>query len=280
MTSPFDLERRLAEVLALSGIGSAAAEARWLVEAASGMDREMLLMTKARLDEGVVAEALELTRRRAAGEPLQYITGVAGFRRLELRVGPGVLVPRPETEEVAGRAMERLPEDGVAVDVGTGSGAIALAIKDERPDARVLATEASPEAMEWAERNREELDIDLELIACDLLAGVPSNLQGEIDVIVSNPPYVSESDRSTLPVDVVDHEPHAALFAGDHGTSVIERISSDALAWLKPGGWLVLEIGESQGEVVGELLTDDGYASVHVHRDLSGRDRIVEGRKP
>lgn len=280
MTSPFDLERRLAEVLASSGIDASAAEARWLVEAAAGMDREMLLMTKARLDEGVVAEALELTRRRAAGEPLQYITGVAGFRRLELSVGPGVLVPRPETEEVAGRAMERLPEDGVLIDVGTGSGAIALAIKHERPDARVLATEVSPDAMPWAETNREELEIDIELIDCDLLAGVPADLEGAIDVIVSNPPYVSESDRSTLPVDVVDHEPHEALFAGGSGTSVIERLSREALVWLKPDGWLVVEIGETQGEVVGELLTDDGYTSVHVHRDLGGRDRIVEGRKP
>jgi release factor glutamine methyltransferase len=270
----------LAEVLASFGIESSAAEARWLVEAAAGMDREMLLMTKARLDEGVVAEALELTRRRAAGEPLQYITGLAGFRSLELRVGPGVLVPRPETEEVVGRAMERLPEDGVAIDVGTGSGAIALAIKDERPDARVLATEVSAAAMEWAEKNREELEIDIELIACDLMAGLPSDLVGEIDVIVANPPYVAETDRASLPTDVVDHEPHEALFAGERGTSVIERLSRDALTWLKPDGWLVLEIGETQGEVVGELLTDDGYSSVHVHRDLSGRDRIVEGRKP
>ena len=109
---------------------------------------------------------------------------------------------------------------------------------------------------------------------------MPSDLEGEIDVIVSNPPYVAETDRASLPTDVVDHEPHEALFAGGSGTSVIERLSHDALVWLKPDGWLVLEIGETQGEAVGELLTDEGYTSVHVHRDLSGRDRIVEGRKP
>ena len=176
--------------------------------------------------------------------------------------------------------MDRLPEDGVAIDVGTGSGAIALAIKDERPDARVLATEVYPDAMEWAKRNREEMEIDVELIACDLMSGVPSDLEGEVDVIVANPPYVAESDRLSLPADVVDHEPHEALFAGGNGTSVIERLSRDALAWLKPDGWLVLEIGETMGEAVGDLLTDEGYTSVHVHLDLSGRDRIVEGRKP
>lgn len=280
MTSPFDLERRAAEILAASGIESPAAEARWLIEAASGMDREMLLMTKARLDDEVVGVALELVRRRTAGEPLQYVTGIAGFRRLELNVGPGVLVPRPETEVVTEHALARIPSGGVVVDVGTGSGAIALAIKDERPDARVLATELSPDAMRWAEMNRDDLSLEVELIACDLLTGLPSDLRNEIDVIVANPPYVAEADRVTLPADVVDHEPHQALFAGEGGTAVIDELAREARDWLKPGGWLVLEIGEVQGESTRTTLAAGGYAEVRIHRDLAGRERIAEARKP
>lgn len=279
MTSPFDLERRVAEILEATGIESPEAEARWLIEAASGMDREMLLVTKARLDDEVVAAALELVRRRTAGEPLQYVTGIAGFRRLELNVGPGVLVPRPETEVVTEHALARTPDGGVVVDVGTGSGAIALAIKDERPDARVLATELSPDAMRWAEMNRDDLSLEVELIACDLLTGLPSDLHNEIDVIVANPPYVAEADRATLPADVVDHEPHQALFAGERGTAVIDELAREARYWLKPGGWLVLEIGEAQGESTRTTLAAGGYAEVQIHRDLAGRERIAEARK-
>ncbi len=279
MTSPFDLERRVAEILEATGIESPEAEARWLIEAASGMDREMLLVTKARLDDEVVAAALELVRRRTAGEPLQYVTGIAGFRRLELNVGPGVLVPRPETEVVTEHALARIPAGGVVVDIGTGSGAIALAIKDERPDARVLATELSPDAMRWAEMNRDDLSLEVELIACDLLTGLPSDLRNEIDVIVANPPYVAEADRGILPADVVDHEPHQALFAGERGTVVIDELAREARGWLKPGGWLVMEIGEGQGDSTSTTLTAEGYAEVQIHRDLAGRERIAEARK-
>ena len=279
MTSPFDLERRVAEILDAAGIESPEAEARWLIEAASGMDREMLLVTKARLDDEVVAAALELVRRRTAGEPLQYVTGIAGFRRLELNVGPGVLVPRPETEVVTEHALARIPAGGVVVDIGTGSGAIALAIKDERPDARVLATELSPDAMRWAEMNRDDLSLEVELIACDLLTGLPSDLRNEIDVIVANPPYVAEADRGILPADVVDHEPQQALFAGERGTVVIDELAREARGWLKPGGWLVMEIGEAQGESTRTTLTAEGYAEVQIRRDLAGRERIAEARK-
>ena len=161
--------------------------------------------------------------RRIDGEPLQYLTGLAGFRYLELRVGPGVLVPRPETEIVAQTAIDLLPRGGTVVDVGTGSGAIALAIRHERPDARVVATDISEEALVWARRNREELALEVELIACDLLDGVDHGLRGAIDVIVSNPPYVAPEERDDLPVEVRDHEPDVALFAPRDGLDVIGR---------------------------------------------------------
>lgn len=208
------------------------------------------------------------------------MTGIAGFRRLEVAVGPGVLVPRPETELVAGRAMERLRFGGTLVDVGTGSGAIALAVADERPDARVFATEVSDEAAAWAVRNIETLGARVDLVQCDLLTGLPGELQSAVDVVVSNPPYVAEGERGMLPVDVVEHEPQRALFAGDDGLAVIARLAATARRWLRRGGWLVLEIGERQGEDVRTLLEEAGYRQVSVLPDLAGRDRIVEGEWP
>lgn len=247
------------------------------METAARRSRSELLLV-GELGAEVVGHARELTARRAAGEPLQYVTGIAGFRRLEIAVGPGVLIPRPETESVAGRAMQRLRFGGTVVDVGTGSGAIALSIADERPDARVMATDSSPDALAWARRNAEALELRVELFHCDLVAGVPQTSRGAIDVCVSNPPYVSTSERSALPKDVVEHEPADALFAGDDGLSVIARLAADARSWLRPGGWIVVEIGERQGDAVRKLLEEAGYEDVSVLLDLGGRDRIVEGR--
>jgi len=231
------------------------------------------------LRDDVTERARTLAARRAAGEPLQYVTGIAGFRRLDLAVGPGVLIPRPETESVAGRAMERLPPGGSAADVGTGSGAIALSIADERPDARVLATDSSNAALEWARRNAYDLGLSVELFRCDLLDGLPAELQRHLDVCVSNPPYVSFSERHILPADVLEHEPPEALFAGEDGLQMIEKVAGEALRWLRRGGWLVLEIGERQGLGVRRLLEEKGYDEVSILPDLAGRHRIAEGKR-
>jgi release factor glutamine methyltransferase len=250
------------------------------VEAAADLDPSDLTNESVNVGPRARAQAETLARRRVGGEPLQYVTGVAGFRRLELAVGPGVLVPRPETEIVAERAMARLPESGVLVDCGTGSGAIALAVADERPDARVFATETSREALRWAERNRDALGLEVELLSCDLLTDLPSDFRRAVDVIVSNPPYVATTERDLFAADVIEHEPHEALFAGDGGLDVIRRLVDEALAWLRPGGWLVLEIGERQGDEVRELLGGCAYGEVGIHPDLAGRNRIAEGRAP
>ena len=257
-------ERRGAVVTRLreGGVESPEAEARWIVRAAAGRDLD------------------ELVRRRLAGEPLQYVLGTAAFRRLELRVGPGVFIPRPETELVAERAMARLPERGTLVDVCTGSGAIALSVADERPDASVVATELSPAASQWATSNRDASGLRVDLYQGDLFAPLPTDLAGRVDVAVSNPPYVDPDERSLLPRDVVDHEPEVGLFAPGMGTSVIARIASEARSWLRPDGWLVLEIGETQGAAVRSLLEERGYAGVSIEPDLTGRDRIAEARWP
>lgn len=244
------------------GIESPEAEARWIVDCADGRDVD------------------ELVARRLAGEPLQYVLGTAAFRRLELRVGPGVFIPRPETELVAERAMELLPEAGVLVDLCTGSGAIALSVADERPDARVVASELSADALRWATSNRDSLGLRVELHHGDLFEPLPATLAGRVDVVVANPPYVDPAERVSLPRDVVDHEPEGALFAPGAGTAVIARIVSEARRWLRRDGWLVLEIGETQSREVRSTLEGAGYADATVGQDLTGRDRIAQGRWP
>jgi release factor glutamine methyltransferase len=253
-------------------------EAEWLLEAATGLSRAQSVARDRSLDEEDARKFSTLVARRVTGEPLQYVTGVAGFRHLELSVGPGVFIPRPETEVLAERAMQRLPRRGTVVDVGTGSGAIALSIAHEHPRARVWATEVSPDAFAWAQKNRDALGLDVELVSGDLFEGLPTALRGTVDVVVSNPPYVPQTDRATLPADVVGHEPPVALFGSDDGLAVIRRIVLEARAWLRKRGWLVLEVGDRQGAAVIDLLTDAGYRDAAVHRDLTGRERIAEAR--
>ena len=277
----------MAEILDAARVHNAPREAEWLLEAAtSGSPTSPVVAIVpdlppsglGRVDDEIAAAALELARRRAAGEPLQYLTGVAGFRRLELAVGPGVLIPRPETEIVAEKAMEVLPLSGTLIDVGTGSGAIALAVADERPDATVVATELYAEALRWAIKNRDALGLRVELVQGDLFEGMAPELRGKVDVVVSNLPYIGERERQDLPLDVVDHEPGVAIFGGHDGLDVIKRMSRASPTWLRDGGWLVMEISPWQKADVTRLLEAAGYADVGVERDLTGRDRVAYGR--
>jgi release factor glutamine methyltransferase len=274
------LEDTTAALAAAPSIENPSVEARWIVERVVGKSHAELVGFDPELSPEVVAEVEAFVRRRKSGEPLQYIIGLAGFRTLELEVGPGVFIPRPETEVVAGRAMDLLPQAGTIVDVGTGSGAIALAVAIERPDASVFATERSAEALSWARRNAERLSLTVHFMHSAYLDELPESLKGVVDVVVSNPPYIDRAEQGRLPVNVVEHEPHEALFSSHDGLTDIQRIAEDARNWLTPEGWLVMEIGETQGSAALAVLNDLGYRSASVDVDLTGRDRVAIGKAP
>jgi len=222
-----------------------------------------------------------LMRRRAAHEPLQYITGTKGFRYLELMVDRRVLIPRPETEMLAGRAVDIIrarPGRAVVVDVGTGSGCIALSLARECPDAAIYATEISADALEVARANARHLQLEeaVSFRSGDLLAALDRKLAGGIDLIVCNPPYVKEDDFPTLPPEVREHEPRIALVAGLCGTEVHLRLMDQAPRWLAPGGCLLLEGAEDQVHRLASEAARFGYVSAQIHPDLNGRPRMVE----
>jgi release factor glutamine methyltransferase len=225
---------------------------------------------------GVNGTIDDLIKRRLDGEPLQYIEGTAQFGSLELVVDKRVLIPRPETEtlfEIASRIV-RLPE--VIVDLCTGSGALALALKQRFPAAAVFATDISADAIEVAAENMARTDNPIYLANGDLFDPLPTSLIGEVDLIVANPPYVSESEFASLPDDV-KREPRVALVSGQSGLEIIERIGASASQWLRPGGVVVCEIGEKQG--IAAASSFPGIPVV-IRRDLNGRDRFVLGVKP
>lgn len=259
-----ELRDQVTRELAAAGCVSARAEADWLLEEAA--------------DEAALRA---MVARRVKGEPLQYVIGWAPFGPLRLAVGPGVFVPRPETEGLADRAADRLrarPEPRIAVDVCTGSGAIACFLAAEVPGARVLATELDPGALAWARVNADRYGV--ELLAGDLDAPLPPELAGHLDVLCANVPYVPSGAIATLPTDVRDHEPRLALDGGPDGLDVLRRLVARAAHWLAPGGGLLCEIGEDQAETAAALLTTAGLTEVAVHPDLVGRDRILEGTRP
>jgi len=231
-------------------------------------------------DDGLDTRTAKLFGRalcqRCHGVPLQYLTGEQQFFDLVLGVAPGVFVPRPETEILVERTLDVIPEDAspTVVEVGTGTGAVALAIKRFRPSAGVTATDISEEAVAVARANASRHALDVEVLHGDLLSPLPAELRGRVDVVVSNPPYVTEEEYESLPEEV-RREPMEALVGG---TDVHARLAAESPEWLAAEGRLVMEIGESQGASVEELL-GDGFEQVEVLPDLAGRDRVVRARR-
>lgn len=216
--------------------------------------------------------------RRCVGEPLQHVTGEQAFRRLTIRVRPGVFIPRPETEVLVQVVLDGITqfETLAVVDVATGSGAVALAIADECPDATVYATDLSPEAVDLTRENAEVLGLGVTVFEGDLLEPLPGDLRGELDAVVCNPPYVALEARDSLPPDV-RAEPELAVFGG---LDLYERLFEEAFACLRPGGLVAVEIEESRADSVSEVAEGKGFEGLSVRRDLAGRDRVVSGRRP
>jgi release factor glutamine methyltransferase len=270
-----------ADYLEQKGVERARLDAEYLLAHVLGIGRlDMYLQHERPLEPAELDAFRPLLRRRAAREPLQYVLGRQAFRELDLEVGPGVLIPRPETEQlvevVLGWARDRGRKRLTALDLGTGSGAIALALLAEGPFERVVATDASAAALEVAGRNREACGMSHHL---DLRAGAffdPVAHGERFDVVVSNPPYVAEGERAALAPEVADWEPAQALFAGADGLEALRSIVAGAPAVLLDGGLLALEVGDGQAEAVAALVRGcREYDDVEVYRDLAGKERVV-----
>jgi release factor glutamine methyltransferase len=256
--------------LSAAGVDTPRLDAEVLLAHALGVDRARLVIDRDAAVEGpAVREFQDAVRRRSVErEPVAYITGVKGFRRLDLHVDARVLIPRPETETLVEAALD-LPPGARVVDVGTGSGAVALALKDERPDLTVAGTDRSAEALSVARANAARLGVDVAFVEGDLLAGL------EADAVVSNPPYVE--DGAALAPEIARHEPPVALYAGPEGLSVVRRLVAQVAA--SPARFVALEVGMGQAGEVAGILRAAGFGAVQTRRDLAGIERVVAGRR-
>ena len=273
--------------LARTGAETPDADARHIVGSAAGAEEAGLASVLDRpVTAGAVARLDAMVAARSEGRPLQYVLGRWGFRSLDLLVDPRVMIPRPETESVAGWAIAEAASrseagEATVVDLGTGSGAIALAVAVECPRARVHASDVSSEALAVARANlagAARAAARVILHEGDWFDALPEGLRGRVDVVVSNPPYVADGDE--LDPVVADWEPPLALRAGPDGLDAVVRVIDGAAAWLRPGGALVVEMDPRQTGPMAERARRAGFSPVRVEQDLAGRDRAVIARRP
>lgn len=280
-----DLVEHAAKRFEEAGIDSAIVDAELLAGHVLGLSRggiQSEIIVGAEINDAQAEEITNLYARRLNREPLQHITGKAYFRNLELEVGRGVFIPRPETEFVAQLAIDALrivPSDKpIAIDLGTGSGAIALALATEVPSAKIFAVEKSDDAISFTRRNFEKYGNENATLIQGDLAEAFSDLDGSASVVVSNPPYIPLA-AAPRDVEVRLHDPQLALYGGEDGMQVMHLVSASAKRLLHDGGTLVVEHADSQGEQVSQLLLADGWRQVRSHKDLTGRDRAVTAIK-
>ena len=284
----------------VDAVGDAAAvEARWIVLEASGLSDAEILAADPEPVPALARHRVEaMIARRVAGEPLQYVLGSWSFRGLDLMVDRRVLIPRPETEVVAQAAIDELVRRGARLgradpwgagvtefavaDLGTGSGALALALAAELPDAAVWATDVSEDAVAVARANLASIGsvaTRVRIVTGHWFAALPLELRGELRLVVSNPPYIAAAEHPTLPPEVAAHEPYGALVSGETGLEHLEHLIAEAPGWLEPGGALVLELAPHQAEAASATARAAGYVEVEVRDDLTGRPRALVARR-
>jgi release factor glutamine methyltransferase len=272
-----------AEYFERAGVENPRRSAEWLLSAATGLSRvELYAHFDRPLSDSERATYRASIERRAAGEPLQYVTGEMPFRHVVLKVRPGVFIPRPETEVLVDEVLASIEGviEPVVIDLCTGSGAVAISVAYERPDARVFATEIVATTAEVARENAQRCGVADRVIVFegDLFQPLPTHLRSNVHVVVSNPPYIPTADLAALPAEVGGFEPGVALDGGSDGLVVARRIIEDALGWLLPGGALFVETDTTRAQEAVNAMAA-WYEGTRVVRDLSGRDRVATGRK-
>jgi release factor glutamine methyltransferase len=274
-TSARDVLDGAITAIAAAGCETPRLDAELLLAHVLGSSREQLLVDRELTVEGPAVRAFQnaVRRRAVEREPVAYILERRGFRRLELAVDRRALIPRPETELLVEVGLT-LGRGARVLDVGTGSGAVALALKDERPDLQITGSDVSAEALELARANGQRLGLEVRWLEADLLAGAPD----EFDAVLSNPPYVADSERACLAPEILRHEPPGALFAGPDGLAAIRAL----LVQLANRGrvrLVAIEVGAGQAQAVGEMMRAAGLATVRAERDLAGIERVVVGER-
>lgn len=270
------------ERLRAAGVVTARQDAEWLLAAILDVDRFALYTEPGReLSADEAARYRASIERRAGGEPLQYLLGFEDFHGLRLRVTPDVLIPRPETERLVEWAIEILAESGgsLVADIGTGSGAIGCALAGKLPGIEVLAVERSLGALAVASENVRTLGLSrrVRLLAGDLF-GPLHPVRKALDLVIANPPYVPSAVIGMLPWEVAGFEPRVALDGGPDGMAVLRRLITGAPAMLRPGGWLLLEIGEDQAGPLASMMAAEGFGGIAARRDLRGVERYIGGQ--
>lgn len=294
-----ELRRGAEDRLRAAGVDQPGVEVRWMLEEVSGLDAAEQIAEADAPATNRATEALEvLVARRVAGEPLQYVLGAWSFRGIDLLVDRRVLIPRPETEIVAQVAIDEVAASGERVgppdawggdhtayavaDLGTGSGALALALAFSLPEAAVWAVETDAGALAVARANIAGSGTPaarVRLVEGSWFAALPDHLRGGLRLVVANPPYIAEAEVADLPAVVADWEPYGALVSGPTGREHLNAILREAPDWLEPEGVVVLELAPHQATAVAELAVSVGFASVEIHPDLSGRDRVLVARR-